>query len=227
MTDAVMIFGAGFGKRMGALTQHTPKPLIDVAGRSLIDRALDWTADAALRRVVVNTHFRADQIEAHLAEKDVLISHEAPEILDTGGGLRAALPLLETNPVLTLNPDVIWLGPNPLNILRNAWRPDQMDALLLCIPLDRTHGRIGGGDFSADDQGHVVRGGDLVYGGAQIIRTDLLQDVAEDAFSLNVIWDRMAQAGRLRTTLYPGAWCDVGRPENIGLAERLLDPARV
>ncbi len=223
MTNAVMIFAAGFGTRMGALTQATPKPLIRVAGKPLIDYALDYVADAGIPRIVANTHYLADQLHAHLKPKGVRISHESHHILDTGGGLRAALPLLEADIVHTLNPDVLWLGPNPLTTLETQWDPTRMDALLLCTPLERTHGRSGTGDFALDAEGGIRRPGNLVYGGAQILKTDGLHTINEDVFSLNRLWDQMNQAGRLYLAIYPGEWCDIGTSEGIALAEGLLE----
>ncbi len=223
MTDAVMIFAAGFGTRMGALTRAVPKPMIPVSGKPLIDHALGYVAEAGIEKTVVNTHYLADQLHAYLEPKAVQISHEATDILDTGGGLRAALPLLETNIVFTLNPDVLWLGPNPLNFLRQRWSPEKMDALLLCTPLLRTHGRKGGGDFHLNESGQVLRPGDLVYGGAQIIKTERLHDIKKDVFSLNVIWNQMNDDRRLHLAEYPGEWCDIGTPEGIPLAEGLLE----
>lgn len=217
-----MIFAAGFGTRMGALTADRPKPLIPVAGRPLIDHALDLARDAGIGRPVVNTHYLADRMAAHLAGRDVAISHESPDILDTGGGLRHALPQLGDGPVLTLNSDVVWAGPNPLSLLSMAWEPLRMDALLLCVEPDSAIGRVGGGDFSADDEGRLSRGGPLIYGGAQIVKPGGLHDIPDTAFSLNRLWDRMIAGGRLFGLRYPGRWCDVGRPEGIALAESLL-----
>ncbi len=227
MIEGVMIFAAGFGTRMGDLTSTTPKPLLNVSGRPLIDHALDYVDEAGIPKVVVNTHYLAEQLHQHLQSKNVLISHEETKILDTGGGLREALPLLGTDIVFTLNPDVLWLGPNPLTFLKHAWNPQTMDALLLCTPLPRTFGRTGSGDFRTTPDGHIERGGDLVYGGAQIIKTDGLHDIAQDTFSLNVLWDRLNDAGRLHLVEYPGRWCDVGTPEGIALAESLMDQTRV
>ncbi|WP_420585514.1 nucleotidyltransferase family protein [Ruegeria sp.] len=220
--DAVMLFAAGFGTRMGALTKDRPKPLIEVAGRPLIDHALDLVDDLGPDRTVANLHYLPDQLETHLAPKGVLLSHEQPEILETGGGLRAALPLLGPGPVYTLNTDAIWAGPNPLALLRAAWDPDRMDALLMCVPVEQTIGHAGPGDFTADVQGRITRGPGLVYGGAQIMKTDGLAAISDGAFSLNVLWDQMHKQGRLFAATYPGRWCDVGRPEGIALAEGLI-----
>lgn len=220
--DAVMLFAAGFGTRMGALTRDRPKPLIPVAGRALIDHALDLAEAIAPARIVANTHYRAEMIADHVAPRGVLLSHEAPEILETGGGLRAALPLLGDRPVYTLNSDAIWAGPNPLALLRDAWEPARMDALLICIAPERAAGHAGAGDFKTDADGRIARGAGLIYGGAQVIRTTGLGDVPDAAFSLNLLWDRMIADGRAFALHYPGRWCDVGRPEGIALAETLL-----
>ncbi|MBV7395258.1 nucleotidyltransferase family protein [Mameliella sediminis] len=221
MPDAVMLFAAGFGTRMGALTATRPKPLIEVAGKPLLDHALDLTA--GLRTRVVNAHYLADQIAQHLAGSDVQVSTEQPDILDTGGGLRHALPLLGTHSVYTLNTDAIWNGPNGLDLLSRAWDPDRMDALLLCVPLDRAIGRKGSGDFSLAPDGQLTRNGDLVYTGAQIIKTEGLNAIPDKVFSLNRLWNEQAAAGRLFGLTYPGQWCDVGHPEGISLAERMLN----
>lgn len=221
MPDAVMLFAAGFGTRMGALTKDRPKPLLPVAGVPLLDRALALTTGVKTR--VVNAHYLAEQVEAHLAGRDVLVSVERPDILETGGGLRHALPLLGHGPVFTLNTDAVWNGPNPLELLKTHWQPERMDALLLCVPLAQAVGRLTPGDFTLEADGQLTRKGDLVYTGAQIVKTDLLEGIEDKAFSLNVLWNRMAQSGRLHGLSYPGKWCDVGHPEGIALAEDMLD----
>ncbi|MCF6233794.1 MAG: nucleotidyltransferase family protein [Rhodobacteraceae bacterium] len=218
---AIMIFAAGFGTRMGALTKDLPKPLITVGGRLLIDHALELARAIQPKVIVVNTHYHADQLKAHLAPLDVLLSYE-PQILETGGGLRAALPLLGTGPVFTMNPDAIWQGPNPLDMLLKAWNPDLMDALLMCIPVAQAMGHTGTGDFDTDDMGRLQRGSSLVYGGAQILKTDGLRDIGKTAFSLNLLWDQINENNRLYCCNYPGKWCDVGHPEGIDMAESLL-----
>ncbi|MFV1462480.1 MULTISPECIES: nucleotidyltransferase family protein [unclassified Phaeobacter] len=219
-----MIFAAGFGTRMRHLTADQPKPMIPVAGRPLIDRALDMAREVAPMVIVANSHYKGDILARHLADSEVVISPEQPQILDTGGGLRQALPLLGApdGPVYTVNPDVVWRGPNPLRLLRAAWDPERMDALLACIPIARTIGRSGGGDFHTDGDGRLQRGGDLVYGGVQLLRTNRLAEIEETVFSLNTLWDLMAQEDRLFALEYPGHWCDVGTPEGIPLAEELI-----
>ncbi|MEX0283856.1 MAG: nucleotidyltransferase family protein [Paracoccaceae bacterium] len=218
----LMIFAAGFGTRMGDLTKTQPKPMIEVAGKPLIDRALDLATGAGLSKIVVNTHYLADVLETHLVDKQVLISRETPDILETGGGLKNALSLIDASCVTTFNPDAIWAGPNPISVIQSAWQPDKMDALLLCVPLDRAIGRMGGGDFEVDEEGALRRPGDLVYGGVHIIKTHCVAEVDEAAFSLNVVWNRLAAENRVCVEIFEGYWCDVGTPEGITLAEQMI-----
>ncbi|RKF13392.1 nucleotidyltransferase family protein [Roseovarius spongiae] len=220
--ESVMLFAAGFGTRMGALTRERPKPLIEVGGRALIDHALDLVRAAGVGRIVVNAHYRAGQIIDHFRDSDVTVTVEAPDILDTGGGLRAALPLTGAGPLFTMNTDAVWDGPNPLDLLARAWRPGEMGALLLCAPPARAIGHDGAGDFRVDDAGRATRGAGLVYTGVQILETGLLAEVEEEAFSLNQVWDRMIARGALHALPYPGRWCDVGHPGGIALAEDML-----
>lgn len=223
--DALMLFAAGFGTRMGALTANRPKPLIKVAGRALIDHALALVAGAGIGRIVANTHYLADQIAAHLAGSDVRISHETTQILETGGGLRHALTLLGPGPVFTLNTDAVWSGPNPITELHAAWTGVPKGALLLLVPPDRALGHHGAGDFSLAPDGRIRRGTDYIYTGAQIIDPSGLQRFQEFAFSLNPYWDELIDEGRAYGVVYSGKWCDVGRPESIVLAEGLLEGA--
>ena len=226
MPDAVMLFAAGFGTRMGALTQARPKPLIEIAGRPLIDHALDLTQHAGITRRAVNTHYLGEQIAAHLAGRPGIdVSHEWPEILDTGGGLRNALPLLGDGPVFTLNTDAVWTGPSPLGALASAWDASRMDALLLLVPLERARGRTGGGDFTMAPDGRLGRKGPLVYTGAQILATERVAARPAGAFSLNTVWDEIAAEGRLFGAIHAGGWCDVGHPGGIAEAEALLRSA--
>ena len=222
MTLPLMIFAAGKGTRMAPLTDVTPKPLIRVAGQTLLDRALDLGRQAGVGRVAVNIHHLGGQIRDHISGQEIAISDESDLLLETGGGLRKALPLLGPGPVITMNPDVIWTGANPIRSLLDAWDA-RMDALLMLVPLTRTHGRQGGGDFSLDPQNRLIRKGDLVYGGAQIIRPDRLAEIGDQVFSLNRLWDLMIAQGRAYGLIHGAEWCDVGRPESIALAEGLLD----
>ncbi|WP_299281456.1 nucleotidyltransferase family protein [uncultured Tateyamaria sp.] len=220
--SALMLFAAGFGTRMRHMTARQPKPLVPVGGRPLIDCALDLAREVDASPIVANLHYLPEMLEAHLQGSEVKTVREEPDILDTGGGLRNALPLLGRDPVFTLNSDAIWAGPNPLRLLLDAWDPEKMDALLICVPMAQVQGRDGAGDFAMDADGRLSRGGDTVYGGAQIIRTDLLHDVEDAAFSLNVVWDMIHTRQRLFGLRYPGQWCDVGHPEGIAQAEAML-----
>lgn len=222
--DRAMIFAAGFGTRMKPLTDRMPKPLIKVAGKPLIDHALGLLDGVAT--VVVNTHYRAEQLEAHLDGRGVTCIREQPEVLETGGGLKNALPVLGNGPVLTLNSDVIFAGDNPVKALQAAWDPARMDALLTLIPVGNTVEYSGVGDFFLNG-GRIARRGEqaaapYVYGSVQILKTELLAGVSEDAFSLNVIWDQMIAEGRAFGLPYDGRWVDVGRPEGIAVAEKVL-----
>ena len=218
-----MLFAAGFGTRMKHLTAHQPKPLVKVAGRALIDHALALASDVQAAPIVTNLHYLPDMLEQHLSGTNVHTIREEPDILDTGGGLRNALSHLGADPVLTLNSDAVWSGPNPLGLLIDAWDPMKMDALLICVPMARVHGRKGKADFDIDQTGRLHRGNETVYGGAQILKTDLLETVSDKAFSLNVVWNKMADQGRLFGLPYPGHWCDVGHPDGSAEAEAMLE----
>ena len=221
--QAVMIFAAGLGTRMGALTRDRPKPLIEVAGRPLIDHALALVRAAGIRRIVVNSHAHADQLGAHLARvaPEALLSHE-PELLETGGGLRRALALLGPGPLFTLNADMVWRGPNPLTALAAAWEPG-LGGLLCLVPRAAATGHAGPGDFFLGPDARLRRRGaaataDFVYAGAQIIDPAPVAAFPAKAFSLNPVWDALIAQRRLAGVVHPGGWVDVGRPEGIALA---------
>lgn len=222
MSMPAMILAAGFGTRMMPLTADRPKPLIKVAGRALVDHALE--AAAGCGPIAVNAHYRADQMIAHLAGRDVQVLEEYPEILDSGGGVRNALPVLGEGPLVTLNADAVWAGPNPVEQLRAHWDPDRMDALVLLVPLARAVGREGGGDFRLSSDGQVSpdkRG--AVYTGAQILGHGVVGRWPEGAFSMWEIWRAARASGRLFGCVYSGYWADVGHPGGIALAEEMLD----
>lgn len=223
--DSLMVFAAGFGTRMGALTAKSPKPLITVAGRTLLDHALNQADGLGLRQIVVNLHYLGDQIADHLkARPEIKLSWEREQILETGGGLRQALPLLGPGPVFTLNSDAVWAGANPLRLLSDHWDATRMDALLLLAEPEAALGYGGSGDFTLAPDGRISRAGPkgLAYLGAQILNPSGLSGIAETGFSLNLLWDRMIAEGRVFGLRYPGGWCDVGRPEGIVMAETLL-----
>ena len=226
--DALMLFAAGFGTRMGALTQNRPKPMVPVAGRPLIDYAIDIVDAADISTVVINLHYLPNEITRHLAHrKDLQFSPET-KILETGGGLRAALPLLGVDPVFTLNSDAVWTGKNPLLQLRAAWDPAIMDALLLLLPAAQAHGHSGRGDFLLKPDGRIERANGAegyVYLGAQILKTQGLSAISEPVFSLNRLWDIAISQGRAYGIVHQGAWCDVGQPASISIAEGVLHAA--
>ncbi len=216
---SILLFAAGLGTRMAPLTNTRPKPMVEVAGRPLLDHALDHCDGL---KAVVNAHYFADQIISHLEDKDVVVSDEREALLETGGGLKNALPLLGSDPVYTMNTDAVWDGANPIETLKSAWRPE-MDGLLLMIPRDQAVGHTGTGDFDIGSDGQITRGHDYVYSGAQIIRTDLLASIDKVAFSMWDLWTPMLETGSLFGTTYHGKWCDVGRPDSIPVAEKLLN----
>lgn len=227
MPDTAMIFAAGKGTRMGAVTKVTPKPLIHVGGKALIDHALALVDDSPLKRTVVNIHHLGEQIIDHLAGRDVMISHEKDQLLETGGGLKQALTLLNSDEIVTLNSDAVWSGPNPIQMAVEGWNPAEMDALLVLVPTDHAAGHKGNGDFHIDPSGRLKRGPGLIYTGCQIIKTPFVKDVSDDVFSLNVVWDRLLKNQRVFGIEYGGSWYDVGHPEGITIAERMLEHADV
>lgn len=222
MPNSIMIFTAGKGTRMAPLTDTTPKPMIPVNGKPLAQYAFDLAREENLD-TVMNLHYLPDQIIEHFAKENVVFSDESEALLETGGGLKKALPLLGKDAVFTLNSDVIWSGANPLTILRSTWNPLKMDALLLLVPIENALGRSGNGDFSCADNGQLTRGGPLLYTGAQILKTDGLSEISEPSFSLNLYWNILLKSDRVFGVQYTGKWCDVGQPASIPIAEALLD----
>ncbi len=224
-----MVFAAGRGTRMGVLGETCPKPLISVAGQTLIDHTLDRLDGVTSGPIVINTHHLADQVVTHIRARDVWryhLSHE-PDLLETGGGLKAALPVLGNGPVICSNADIIWTGPSPFETLLARWDPQIMDALLLLIARDRATGHAGAGDFFCDPEGRLIRRGSaeaapFVYISACIVKTDRLAEIADAKFSLNRLWDLMIADGRAYGVEHAGGWADVGTPEGIRLAEGLL-----
>lgn len=212
--DAVMLFAAGRGTRMGRA--DVPKPMVEVAGRPLIDHALDLVA--GIPRRVANTHHLPGALEAHLAARGVEALREHA-LLDTGGGLANALPRLGPGPVLTLNTDAAWRGPDPVAALCDGW--DGTGGRLLLVPPCRARGRGAPGDFGMDG-GVLTPGGPLVYTGLQALGPDALADLPAGAFGMWTIWGRLLARGALRGVEWAGEWCDVGTPEGVALAEEML-----
>lgn len=233
MPDAAMVLAAGLGKRMRPLTATRPKPLVQVGRRPLIDYALGSLERAGVGRAVVNVHYLADQMEAHLARRrgdlDLNVSDERDGLLETGGGVKRALPLIDADPFLVMNSDNIVVdgSMDTLRLLARRWDPQVMDALLLLVPLARAHGYDGGGDFRMDAWGRLARRGSLrlapyVFSGVQMLKRSLFDDAPDGPFSMNLIFDRVLAAGRLYGMSHQGAWFHVGTPAAIGAAEAIL-----
>ena len=235
MPQRAMVLAAGFGLRLRPITETTPKPLVTVAGRTMLDRALDALSVAGVAHAVVNVHHLGTQIEARLAERarDGLkptteISVE-DTLLDTGGGIKNALPRLGTAPFLAVNADIVWDdGPVPaLKRLAAAFDPSAMDALLLLVTRERAVGFDGPGDFFRNDDGRLVRRGErpsapYVYAGLQMMTPELFDGAPEGAFSLNRLYDKALARGRLFGLVHDGGWYHVGTPEALKDADRIL-----
>jgi N-acetyl-alpha-D-muramate 1-phosphate uridylyltransferase len=227
-----MVLAAGLGQRMRPVTDTRPKPLVQVGGRALIDHALDRAAEADIETAVVNVHYLADFIEAHVRPRQrprVVISDERGELLETGGGIRKALPLLGGDPFLLLNSDSLWIDDGAPNLLRlqEAWELERMDILLLVAETEKSLGYQGRGDFSMDPDGRLRRRGErpsapLVYAGVAILKPQLFDDTPQGAFSLNLVFDRAIVAGRLYGMPLDGQWLHVGTPDAIAAAEERL-----
>jgi MurNAc alpha-1-phosphate uridylyltransferase len=232
--DVAMVMAAGLGKRMRPLTATRPKPLIEVAGKPLIDHCMDHLRAAGVRRAVVNVHYLADALEAHLAHRvpgvEIAISDERAQLLETGGGLIRAAPMIDADPFFVVNSDNLWVdGPvDSLRLLAGNWDDARMDALLLLVPLARAHCHRGQGDFHMAANGRLRRRrpgtvAPFVYTGVQIVSKRLIEGEHPDGpFSTNIFWDRAIEEGRLFGLVHEGLWFDVGAPENIRKAEEIL-----
>jgi MurNAc alpha-1-phosphate uridylyltransferase len=230
-SDTAMVLAAGLGKRMRPLTATQPKPMVRVAGKPLIDHALDRLQQAGVARAVVNVHYLADALEAHVTARSapqVTISDERAQLLETGGGMIKALPHLP-DPFFALNADNIWLdGPsNAFAELSRRWDPEQMDALLLLVGHARAVNFSGPGDFHMDPLGRLARRRDgriapFIYTGIQLVSHRLLRDAPEGPFSTNILWDRAIAEGRLYGLSFSGLWFEVGTPQAIRPTEEAL-----
>ncbi|PLW75887.1 nucleotidyltransferase family protein [Cohaesibacter celericrescens] len=227
-----MILAAGLGKRMRPLSAITPKPLIPVAGQAMIDRALSALALAKVSRTVINVHYLADLVEVHVrkhAHMDIVISDEREELLETGGGITKALPMIGEAPFYVLNSDSFWMegAVSNLDILANHWIPDDMDALLLLSPTVQAVGYQGRGDFLMDPFGRLRRRkahevSPFVYSGAAIMHPRLFDGASATCHSLNVQFDKAIAEDRLYGVIMDGTWMHVGTPSAIPLAERAI-----
>jgi N-acetyl-alpha-D-muramate 1-phosphate uridylyltransferase len=230
--NTAMVLAAGLGQRMRPVTDTLPKPLVRVGGRALVDHALDRLAEAGIGSAVVNVHYLADLIEAHVRPRErptVVLSDERGALLETGGGIRKALPLLGGAPFLLLNSDSLWIEGGTPNLLRlqAAWQPERMDILLLVAEAAKSLGYQGRGDFSLAADGRLQRRAErpsvpFVYAGVAILKPQLFSDTPDGAFSLNLLFDRAIVAGRLYGMPLDGQWLHVGTPDAIAAAEERL-----
>jgi MurNAc alpha-1-phosphate uridylyltransferase len=229
---AAMIMGAGLGTRMRPLTDDRPKPLVLVGGKTLIDHSIDRLVAAGVTRIVVNLHYKAEMLRAHLAQRrdaQIIFSDETDKLLDTGGGVVKAMPHFAGAPFFVINSDSIWVeGKNPvLPAMLAAWDKHSMDGLLLLADMKTAMGYEGTGDFALTANDHVVRARNhaaphYAYPGVQIVHPRLFQGAPPGAFSTNLMWDRAIAAGTLFGTLMDGVWIHVGTPEARDEAEAYL-----
>ena len=237
--ENAMVLAAGLGTRLRPITDTMPKPLVPIAGRPMIDYGLDALAEAGVERAVVNVHHFADQMKAHLAgrsEPQIILSDETEQLMNSGGGLAKGLKLLDRGPVLVMNADLFWIGETPgektnLQRLCEAFDPDSMDMLMLCVRLEDTTGHNGKKDFSMDGEGRLTRyreesSNPVVYAGAIAMMPALLDDAPDDAFNLNIYFDRAIEKGRLFGLMLEGHWITVGTPDAIGAAEAVISSLR-
>jgi MurNAc alpha-1-phosphate uridylyltransferase len=230
MIETAMILAAGFGTRMRPITEHTPKPLILLAGRALIDHGIDRLVAAGVKRVVVNTHYKADMMAAHLAARrdvEIVLSHEET-LLDTGGGVKKVLPHLG-DAFYVVNADVFWLnGRTPaLARLARVWHSATPDALLLVQRTTSAIGYEGIGDFVVDPLGHVRRRAERevvphLFAGIEILSRRFFDSTPDGAFSLNPLWNKAIAAGRLQALIHDGEWFHVGTPQGLAASEDRL-----
>ena len=231
--DTAMVMAAGLGTRMRPLTANKPKPLVEVAGKPLLGYALDALRKAGVSRAVINVHYLPEQVESYLAEYatdlDIHISDERSQLMETGGGLVHALPLLGDGPFFCVNSDAIWTDGkvDALTRLTFAWDDKSMDGLLLLVPRERAFQHNGKGDFSLDEEGRPVRRGEAatapyVYTGIQLLSPRFLAGAPSGPFSTNILWDRAIAYGRLFGLEHQGDWYDIGSPQAIAPTEAAL-----
>jgi len=218
---------------MRPLTATRPKPLVEVAGKALLDHCMDRLRAAGVRKAVVNVHYLAEALEAHLKSRvkdiEIIVSDERDQLLETGGGLKKELPFIDADPFLAVNSDNIWIdGPvDALKLLASHWDGAEMDALLLLVPLARANCHGGQGDFHMDASGRLRRRkrgtvAPFVFTGVQMLSKRLLRDAPDGPFSTNILWDRAMEEGRCFGAVHQGLWFDVGTPANVKKTEAIL-----
>ncbi len=226
-----MVLAAGLGLRLRPITERLPKPLVQVGGKALIDWTLDRLAAVGVERTVVNVHHLGHLVEQHLNKRkapEIVISSEE-ELLETGGGVAKALPYLGDTPFVVANSDAIWLnGCQPaLKRMSALWDDEKMDALLLLHSVAEAHGYTGDGDFVMDPQGRLERRPEreicpYLFTGTQILHPRLFKDVPEGAFSLNLLYGRAIEAGRLFGMAHDDEWFHIGTPDGLAEAEDFM-----
>ncbi|WP_254424251.1 nucleotidyltransferase family protein [Thalassospira marina] len=226
-----MVLAAGLGKRMRPITDKMPKPLVPVAGKPMLDHVLDRLGDAGFDRVVVNNHYLGEMISDHVANRDfpVVVNSSEVELLETGGGVQNALPMLDDSAILVANADMYWTeGKDPLfERMIEAFDAEHMDALLAIAPVDGAFGYDGAGDFFWQVDGRLKRRGSAVaapyfFTGVQILNPRLFEGLLPGNFSLNVVYDRALENGRCYGLVHDGRWFHIGTPEALQDAENAL-----
>lgn len=233
--ENAMVLAAGLGTRLRPVTNTMPKPLVPIAGKAMIDYGLDALEAAGVTQAVVNVHHFAGQMIDHLSRRnrpEILISDETEALMNSGGGLAKGLRLLGSEPIFVLNADLFWVGERAgekTNLRRLAafFDPDRMDMAMLCVRLENTTGHNGRNDFSMDADGRLIRFSDgdgepVVYAGAIAMMPALLDDAPDEAFNLNIYFDRAIAGGRLYGLILEGHWITVGTPEAIAEAEAVI-----
>lgn len=233
--ENAVVLAAGLGTRLRPVTNTMPKPLVPIAGKPMIDYGLDALEAAGVARAVVNVHHFAGQMIDHLSHRtrpEILISDETDALMNSGGGLAKGLRLLGPEPVFVLNADLFWVGERAgektnLRRLASFFDPERMDMAMLCVRLEDTTGHNGRNDFSMDTEGRLTRfrdgdGEPVVYAGAIAMMPALLDDAPDEAFNLNIYFDRAIAGGRLYGLILEGHWITVGTPEAIAEAEAVV-----
>jgi len=230
-----MVLAAGLGTRMRPITDTIPKPLVRIGGKPMIDYTLDSLVEAGVEQAAINVHHFADQMEAHLQSYrglDILVSDERDALMNSGGGLAKGLKLLDREPVFVMNADLFWIGepadrPSNLRRLAGFFDAEHMDMALLCVRIEDTTGHNGKNDFSLASDGRLTRYRDdpsnpVVYAGAIVMSPTLLDDAPQDAFNLNIYFDKAIARGRLFGMMMEGHWLTVGTPDAIDDAEETI-----
>ena len=234
--DTAMVMAAGLGTRMRPLTDNCPKPLVKVAGKAMIDHCFDKLQEAGVSKVVVNTHYLPEMMEAHLEQSDYplkfIISDERAQLMETGGGLVQAEPLIEDDLFYCINSDNLWSdgAVSGLRRLADGWDDSQMDALLLVVPHELAHNFKGAGDFKLDGENRISRRGSdptapYIYTGIQLVSKRLLRDPPDGPFSTMMLWERAIAEDRLFGLIHEGQWYEVGSPDAIAPTEAALASA--